>query len=130
VNLERCLFKVKRLAGNRAKRKDGKPCAEVSTWPTGGSRELSVAYVLRNDKENQKVEAQGCRTTWTGTSVRHRKEYRRTNAEEAEVVLEPTEEPVRIYTHNRALVKAVELYLDGRMMQSDATALSKGGWSL
>ena len=29
----------------------------------------------------------------------------------------------------RALVKVVELYVDGRMMQGDASALSKGGWS-
>ena len=66
---------------------------------------------------------------WTGTSVRHLREYRKTDAEGSEIVLEPTEEPVRCIIFYRALVKVVELYVDGRMMQGDATALSKGGWT-
>ena len=36
-----------------------------------GTRYLSVAYVLRNDVQNQSVEAQSCRSIWTGTSIRH-----------------------------------------------------------
>ncbi len=42
---------------------------------------------------------------------------------------EPTEEIVRCQIPYRALVKVVELYVDGRMFQGDASALSKGGWS-
>ena len=34
-----------------------------------------------------------------------------------------------ILINYRTLVKLVELYVDGRMMQGDATALGKGGWS-
>ena len=44
-------------------------------------------------------------------------------------MLEPTEEPLEGIIFYRALVKVVELYVDGRMMQGDASALSKGGWS-
>ena len=42
---------------------------------------------------------------------------------------EPTEEPVRCVIFYRALVRVVELHVDGRMFQGDATALSKGGWT-
>ncbi len=96
-------------------------------YQQGESRELSVAFVLRNDKANQEIHAQSCRTTWTGTAVRHRKEYRTTNQEGGVVVLEPTEEIVSILINYRTLVKLVELYVDGRMMQGDAAALGKGG---
>ena len=64
-----------------------------------------------------------------GTAVTHVKEYRKYDAEGSEIVLEPTEEPVKCLIHYRALVKVVELYVDGRMMQGDASSLSKGGWS-
>jgi hypothetical protein len=61
--------------------------------------------------------------------VRRLKEYRKSDAEGSEIVLEPTEEPLRAIVFYRALVKVVELQVDGRMMQGDATALSRGGWS-
>ena len=98
-------------------------------YQPNASRELSVAVVLYNDRNNQSIEAHSCRTLWTGTAVRHIKEYRKTDAEGSDIVLEPTEEPVRCIIFYRALVKVVELYVDGRMMQGDASALSKGGWS-
>ena len=45
-------------------------------------------------------------------------------------MLEPIEEPVRCIIFYRALVKVVELYVDGTMTHGDdASALSKGGWS-
>ena len=44
-------------------------------------------------------------------------------------MLEPTEEPVRCVIQYHALAKVVELLVDGRMMQGDASALSKGGWT-
>ena len=66
---------------------------------------------------------------WTGTAVCHVKEYRKSDAEWSEIVLEPTEEPVRCVIPYRALVKVVELHVDGRMFQGDASALSKGLWS-
>ena len=93
------------------------------------SRELSVAFVLRNNTAVGSVEAQSCRSIWSGCAVVHLKEYRKTDAQGSEVVLEPTEEPVKCVIFYRALVKVVELYQDGRMMQGYATALSKGGWT-
>eukprot|EP00973_Karenia_brevis_P009582 1293790-Karenia_brevis.AAC.1 len=85
------------------------------------SRELSVAFVLYNDKNEQSVQAQSCRSVWTGTAVQHLKEYRKSDSEGSEIVLEPTEEPVKIVVFYRAIVKLVELYVDGRMMQGDAS---------
>jgi len=61
--------------------------------------------------------------------VKHLKEYRRSDADGSEVVLEPTEEPVKSIIFYRALVKVVELYVDGRMFQGDASTLAKGGWT-
>ena len=66
---------------------------------------------------------------WTGIATRHLKEYRKSDATGTEIVLEPTEEPARCIIFYRALVKVVELYADGRMMQGDASALTKGGWT-
>jgi hypothetical protein len=102
---------------------------QVVAYRSDASRELSVAVVHYNDRANQSVEVHNCRSTWTGTAVRHVKEYRKYDADGSEVVLEPTEEPVRSIIHYSALVKVVELYVDGRMMQGDASTLSKGGWS-
>ena len=42
---------------------------------------------------------------------------------------EPTGEQVKAIVFYSALVKAVELYLDGRMHQGDASTLASGGWS-
>ena len=81
-----------------------------------------------NDREQQSVEVHSCRSVWSGTSVRHLKEYRQTVAEGAGIALAPTDEPVRSIVLYQALVRAVELYVDGRMFQGDATTLSKGGW--
>ena len=61
--------------------------------------------------------------------VQHRLEYRTTNQEGAEIVLEPTTDPVKCVIFYPALVKVVELYQEGRMHQGDASALSKGGWA-
>ena len=98
-------------------------------YRSDNSRELSVAMVLYNDKDSQSVNAHSCRSLWSGMAVQHRKEYRLTNAEGAETVLEPTEDPVQCVVFYRAIVKVVELYVDGRMMQGHASTLSKGGWS-
>ena len=83
---------------------------QVVAYQSGVSRELSVAYVLFNDRNNQSIEAQSCRSTWTGAAVCHRKEYRKSDAEGSEIVLEPTEEPVRCTIFYRALVKVCLLY--------------------
>ena len=61
--------------------------------------------------------------------VVHRKEYRLPVAEGALTTTEPTDEIIKCIIYYRALVKAVELHVDGRMMQGDATQLSRGGWS-
>jgi hypothetical protein len=61
--------------------------------------------------------------------VRHLKEYRKSDTEGSEIVLEPTEEPVRIIVFYSALVKVVELQVGGRMMQGDTTVLTREGWS-
>ncbi len=102
---------------------------EVVAYRLTDSKELSVALVLFNDKANECVQAHSYRSSWTGTAVTHAKEYRRSDAEGSEIVTEPTEETVRCQIQYRALVKVVELYVDGRMFQGDASALSKGGWS-
>ena len=75
------------------------------------------------------IEAQSCRSIWDGIAVKHLKEYRRNDAEGSEVTLEPTEEVVKITILYRTLIKVVELYVDGRMFQGDASALTKGGWT-
>eukprot|EP00973_Karenia_brevis_P053301 7409185-Karenia_brevis.AAC.1 len=49
------------------------------------SRELLVAFVLYNDKNEQSVQAQSCRSVWTGTSVQHLKEYRKSDSEGSEI---------------------------------------------
>ena len=74
----------------------------------GPTREVSVGYVLYNNKADQSVEVQTCRSLWDRIVVVHRKEYRRTNAEGAEIVLEPTEEPVKAIVFYQALVRTVE----------------------
>ena len=103
---------------------------QVVAYQPGASRELSVAIVLHNDRSQQSIEAQSCGSVWTGTAVRHLREYRTSNEDGAEIVFEPTDEPVRCIIFYRALVRVVELYVDGRMFPGDATALSKGGWTL
>ena len=122
---------VKATGWKPGKKKGWKGLAkgQVVAYQPDSSRELSVAVVLYNDRNNQSVEAQSCRSIWTGTAVCHVREYRKSDAEGSEIVLEPTEEPVRCVIFYRALVKVIELYVDGRMMQGDASALSKGGWS-
>ena len=57
------------------------------------------------------------------------KEYRKHDDEGVTVVLEPTEDPVMVIVPYQALVKKIELYVDGRIHQGDASALAKGGWS-
>ena len=98
-------------------------------YRTDGTRELSVAMVLHNDAINRTVSAHSCRSLWSGTAVVHKKEYRETNAEGADIVLEPTEELVKSVIPYQAIIKKVELYTEGRMMQGDASTLAKGGWS-
>ena len=100
-----------------------------STYQSSASRQLSVAYVLYNDRSSMSVEAQSCRSTWDGIAVKHLKEYRRNDSEGSEVTLEPTEDFVKLTILYRTLVKVVELHVDGRMFQGDASALAKGGWS-
>eukprot|EP00973_Karenia_brevis_P057722 8029290-Karenia_brevis.AAC.1 len=36
---------------------------------------------------------------------------------------------MKVIVFYEAIVKLVELYVDGRMMQGDASSLSKGGWT-
>eukprot|EP00973_Karenia_brevis_P002606 355556-Karenia_brevis.AAC.1 len=38
------------------------------TYRPDNSRELSIAFVLYNDKNDQSIQAQSCRSVWTGTS--------------------------------------------------------------
>ena len=102
---------------------------QIVAYQGGGSRKLQIAGVMYNDRANQRVEAHSYRSLWIGMSVVHKKEYRRTDAEGSSVVLEPTEEPVKTSIPYRALIKVVELHMDGRMFQGDATTLSKGGWT-
>ena len=40
--------------------------ANYVAYQTSDSRALSLAYVLRNDLENGRVEAQPCRPVWKG----------------------------------------------------------------
>ncbi len=107
----------------------GRTKGQIVAYQPDSSRELLVVVVLYNDRNNQSVQAQSCRSTWTGTSVRHIKEYRKSDAEGSGIVLGPAEEPVRCLIYYQTLVKVVELYADGRVMQGDASALSKGEWS-
>ena len=93
------------------------------------SHEVSVAYVLANDRNNHSVDVQSCRSVWTGTHIRHLKEYREVQDGDTVVVTTPTEDPVRSVVFYRMLIRVVELLTDGRMMQGDITALSQGGWT-
>lgn len=94
----------------------------VIAYRQTASRELSVGYVLYKDKANESVEIQTCRTIWTGFIVRHLQEYRTSNEEGAQIVTEPTDEVAKSVVFYRALVRAIALYQDGRMMQGDASA--------
>ena len=90
-----------------------------------------IAIVLRNFKDQSSIEAHSCRSTWSGTAVLHLREYRRTTVGEgSQIVLEPTDEYVKVMVSYTAVIRTVELHVDGRLMQGDASALSKGGWSL
>ena len=102
---------------------------QVIAYQTDESRELSVAYVIRNDKDELKVECHSCRSVWKGTGIHHSKEYHAVDEDGAEIVLTPTESAVKIIVPYANIVKLVELYVEGRMMQGDASALSKGGWT-
>ena len=94
-----------------------------------GSRELSIAMVLHNDVSQKLIVAHSCRTLWTGTAVEHRKEYWLETPEGRDVVLDPTDEVVKVSVQYDALVRTVELLHSHRLMHGDASALSKGGWS-
>ena len=102
---------------------------QVIAYQTGAHRELSIAYVLYNDGNNHSVQVHSCRTIWTGMSVRHLREYRDTSEEGEVVTTEVSDNPVTCQVPYSALVKVVELYQDGRTMQGDASALSRGGWT-
>ena len=67
----------------------------VVAYRPDASRDLAVAVVHFNDKAAGTVEVHNCKSVWSGTSVRHLKEYRKSDSEGSEIVLEPTEEPVR-----------------------------------
>jgi hypothetical protein len=101
----------------------------VVAYRPDASRELSIGIVHYNDRNAQSVQVHNCRSIWTGTAVCHKQEYRKYDSEGSDIVLVPTEEPVRSIIFYSALVKVVELYVDGRMMQGDASVLTKGGWS-
>ncbi len=68
---------------------------QVVAYQSGVGKELSVGYVLYNDTENDSVELHQCRSTWTGTSVVHLKEYRLPVSEGGLLVTEPTDEVVK-----------------------------------
>ena len=76
---------------------------------------LHVAFVLRNEKDQDRVVAQTCRTLWTGIGLTHRKEWLDTNAEGGNVVLDPTERVSEAYIPYTSIVRVVELRQDGRM---------------
>ncbi len=69
------------------------------------TKRLAVALVLYNDRGNQSVEVQTCRSIWAGMAVFHKLEYRTTVAEGAEVVMEPTGELVKAIIFYSAHVK-------------------------
>ena len=74
-----------------------RPCeGQIVAYQLTASRELSVAMVLYNDRNNSCVQAHSCRSLWSGTAVQHVKEYRKSDAAGSEIVLEPTEEPVKL----------------------------------
>ena len=100
----------------------------VIVYRTDGSRELSVAMVDWNNRNEDSVVAVSHRTIWVGTTLVHKKEYRRTDTEGVEVVLEPTGEEVKLTIQYVNIVRKVELQQTGRMFQGDSTALAKGGW--
>ena len=102
---------------------------QVVAYQPDATRELRVGVVVYNDSSKDCVELHSCKPMWTGMNIIHKKEYRLTVAEGALIVTEPAEEAVKCMIFYRALVKVVELYVDGRMFQGDASALSKGGWA-
>ena len=101
----------------------------IVAYRTDASRELSVAYVVYNDKETHSIQAHQCRTIWKGTGIVHMREYLTSTAEGSDVTLTPSDTPVKIQIWYRMLVRLVEVYQDGRMMHGDSTALSRGGWT-
>ena len=77
---------------------------QVVTYRTGVSRELSVGVVLYNDINQQQVEVHTCRSVWSGTAVKHHREYRRVDGEGDEIVLEPTDQPVKCIVFYLSLI--------------------------
>ena len=72
-------------------------------------RELCLAYVLKNEVDHRRVEAQTCRSVWRGLSLTHQREYLNDNAEGGDVTLEPNERPAKIVINYQNLVRVVEL---------------------
>ena len=100
----------------------------VIAYRPGESGELSVAHVHYNDTSQDLVTAHSCKGTWSGTAVLWKKLYRQHDEEGSSEILETTEDPVMAMIPYRAIVRTVELLVDGRMFAGDASALSKGGW--
>ena len=50
-------------------------------YQSGAGKELSIAAVLFNDRNNLCVEAHQCRTVWSGARIQHLKEYRKYDAD-------------------------------------------------
>ena len=85
--------------------------------------------MLSNDRASQSIEAHSCRSLWQGTGIVHKREYLRKDSQGSDVTLEATDELVRVIVFYPALVRVVELHVGGRMMQGDASELTKGGWT-
>ena len=63
-------------------------------YRTGTSRELSVGFILYNNRAEKSVSIQVCRSIWTGAALRHRKEWRRSDVNGSYVELEPYSSPL------------------------------------
>ena len=98
-------------------------------YQTSSSRELSLAYVLRNEVDHHRIEAQTCRSVWEGLSLTHQREYLDDNADGGDVTLEPSERPAKVVIDYENLVRVVELNQKNQLIHGDQSLLIKGGWS-
>ena len=93
------------------------------------TRYLRVGCVLYNDKNSLCINIHAMTTEWKGMTLIHRKKYI-DHKEEGDVhTTTPTNRGVEETVFYAALVKKVELKVDGTLLASDVTTLNKGGWA-
>ena len=95
---------------------------------TGPSNSLAVAYVLHNDQAARRIQAQTCSTRFSGTSLRHNREYIKPNEEGGDLTEIPTEKLNEITIPYANIVRQVEIRQNNQMFQGDLSLLAKGGW--